>query len=200
MKKLFYLCIALLSASVLMGCGPSEAERKQKEAAERARVQDSIEQAHAAAEAQMEAQLEQEKQELKDFAQNFYSRVSKASPVLPMLTSDFSNVLRHAQSSTGNDGIKGYVRYCFCEDGLNGSSSSVDAVNAEVSEVIFNEEEQATVKCVMNCHYQGEVTEWQAFHDEMQLVKVGGEWKIADIVRDGNSLKSMWKSNPPFIP
>lgn len=221
MKKRILLVVvafAAVMASALTACGPSAAEKKQREEAERVRVQDSIAKARAEVErvaaAQAKALEDSLKQEAKKFVTRFYDNIApeNCAPVIQMLTSDFIKVIERAKV------VNGQKRADTDAYALGGLGEWQDGHNRlhdikckkKVGEVELANADSATVACFWQLTYQwidfgtsgqpdGFYEEKYKFNDKVKIVRKDGMWKITDVIRNGKSLRKLWTKKPELL-
>lgn len=203
MKRIIYIFIACVASSSIISCGPNKAEQELKRLQDSIRIQDSIKKENdmraAIADSIAKVQRNNEADGVGKLAETFYAKVTKASPILPMFTSDFENVMRHAQSSVGENGIKGYNKYAFGGCGRYGSEAYEDKYGWTLGEAEGVSDTEIIQHVTFKIHYEcPDRSFWESYNDKMHFVKVGNSWKINDIVRDGQSLKEQYRKNPPF--
>ena len=122
-------------------------------------------------------------------------------PILPMTAPSFDSALRNCQARSGYNGVKGTVSYMLWQNWLNASDRSITSFTPVCGEVNSTDATHASCAVTLRCNVsapEGNLS--VVFNDRFEFLKVGGTWKIDDIVRDGQSLKAYWSQNNVYIP
>lgn len=138
---------------------------------------------------------------LNNIPETFYKKSFKAIPILPSFTKSFGDVMRRTQAEAGYNGIKGYICYCFWQYWVGASDSYIESYTTSD----FTTESIDDTHASVSVHLTFKVAtpdgrSSMSFNDKFMLVKTGESWKIDDIIRDGNSLHTFFKTNRPYIP